>query len=153
MIWRREMMRLTIRKLLHSCLIFSILCAILFSASACEPIWYRMGSPYRELKAVAVELFTYDVLETEKSAKYSKPLPFDFYLPDYNMIIEFDGEQHYKQSHFTHSNLSYTQAHDIIKNDYCKNKNIKLIRIPYWELNNIETILNNEFIISHKDIV
>lgn len=82
-----------------------------------------------------------------------KPLPFDFYLPDYNMIIEFDGEQHFKQGHFTHSHLSYTQAHDVIKNEYCKNNNIKLIRIPYWDMNNIETILNNEFLISHKDIV
>jgi very-short-patch-repair endonuclease len=82
-----------------------------------------------------------------------KPLPFDFYLPDYNTIIEFDGEQHYKQGHFTHSNLSYVQTHDAIKNEYCKNNNIELIRTPYWELNNIETILNNKLLISHKDIV
>ena len=82
-----------------------------------------------------------------------KPLPFDFYLPDYNTIIEFDGEQHYKQGHFTHSHLSYTQAHDVIKNEYCKNNNIRLIRIPYWNINNIEEILENKLLISHKDIV
>lgn len=82
-----------------------------------------------------------------------RPLPFDFYLPDYNMVIEFDGEQHYKQGHFTHSNLSYTQAHDAIKNKYCNNNNIKLIRIPYWDINKIEDILNNKLEISHKDIV
>lgn len=82
-----------------------------------------------------------------------KPLPFDFYLPDYNTIIEFDGEQHYRQGHFAHSHLSYTQAHDEIKNEYCKNNNIKLVRIPYWNINDIETILSNEFLISHKDIV
>lgn len=70
------MMRLTICKLLHSCLIFSILCVILLSASACDPAWFYVGSV--NAKAVAVELFTYDVLETEKSAKYSEPLPFDF---------------------------------------------------------------------------
>jgi very-short-patch-repair endonuclease len=82
-----------------------------------------------------------------------KPLPFDFYLPYYNMIVEFDGEQHFKNNHFTHSKLSYTQAHDTIKNEYCKDNNIKLVRIPYWDINNIETILNNIFLISHKDIV
>ena len=82
-----------------------------------------------------------------------KPLPFDLYLPDYNTIIEFDGEQHYKQGHFTHSNLLYTRKHDAIKNEYCKNNNIALIRIPYWDLNNIEKILNDKFLISHKDIV
>lgn len=81
------------------------------------------------------------------------PLPFDFYLPNYNMVIEFDGEQHFKPSHFTHSKLSYTQAHDAIKNEYCKDNNIKLVRIPYWDMNNIETILDDIFLISHKDIV
>lgn len=82
-----------------------------------------------------------------------KPLPFDFYLPEYNMIIEFDGEQHFKEGHFTHSRLSYIQAHDVIKNNYCKNNDIKLIRIPYYEMSNIERILDNELLISHKDIV
>ena len=81
------------------------------------------------------------------------PLPFDFYLLDHNIIIEFDGEQHYKQGHFTHSQLSYTQLHDTIKNDYYKNNNIKLIRIPYWDINNIEMILDDKLLISHKDIV
>lgn len=81
------------------------------------------------------------------------PLPFDFYLPDYNLLIEFDGKQHYEQGHFTHSHLSYTQAHDAIKNAYCKESNINLLRIPYWDINNIETILNNKLLISHKDIV
>lgn len=81
------------------------------------------------------------------------PLPFDFYLPDYNLLIEFDGKQHYEQGHFTHSHLSYTQAHDAIKDTYCKGNNINLLRIPYWDMNNIETILNNKLLISHKDIV
>lgn len=81
------------------------------------------------------------------------PLPFDFYLPNYNLLIEFDGKQHYEQGHFTHSHLSYTQAHDAIKNAYCKENNINLLRIPYYDINNIETILNNKLLISHKDIV
>ena len=34
-------------------------------------------------------------------------------------------------------------VHDAIKNAYCEDHNIKLIRIPYWELNNVESILNN----------
>ncbi len=82
-----------------------------------------------------------------------KPLPFDFYLPDYNLLIEFDGKQHYEQGHFTHTHLSYTQAHDVIKDNYCKENNINLLRIPYWDMDNIETILNNKLLISHKDIV
>lgn len=81
------------------------------------------------------------------------PLPFDFYLPDFNICIEFNGEQHYKEGHFEHSKLDYVKTHDAIKSDYCKNKNIKLITIPYWEFNNVELILNKELIISHEDIV
>lgn len=80
------------------------------------------------------------------------PLPFDFYLPDYKIAIEFDGEQHYKDGHFKHSKLNYVQLHDTIKNNYCKSNNIKLIRIPYWDFDDIESILHRE-IISHEDIV
>lgn len=84
------------------------------------------------------------------------PLPFDFYLFEYNIIIEFDGKQHfndrgYKSGKFSDS-LEYTQLHDKIKTEYCKKNNIKLIRIPYWDFNNIETILNKELNL-HKDIV
>lgn len=81
------------------------------------------------------------------------PLPFDFYLPDFNICIEFNGEQHYNEGHFGHSNLNYVQTHDAIKSNYCDDNNIKLITIPYWEFNNIELILNKELMISHEDIV
>lgn len=81
-----------------------------------------------------------------------KPLPFDFYLPEFNICIEFNGEQHYKDGHFEHSKLSYTQSHDVIKSNYCKINGMRLITIPYWEFNNIDTILNTE-LISHEDIV
>jgi very-short-patch-repair endonuclease len=61
------------------------------------------------------------------------PLPFDFYLPDYNMCIEYDGEQHYKSvEHWGGLNgLLDRQKKDKIKTDYCLINNIKLIRIKY----------------------
>ena len=81
-----------------------------------------------------------------------KPLPFDFYLPDYNILIEFDGRQHFEETdHFTYS-LEVTQKHDKIKNDYCKDHNMRLIRIPYLHMNKIEQILNKELVL-HEDIV
>lgn len=72
-----------------------------------------------------------------------KPLPFDFYLPKYNTLIEFDGQHHFEPT-FGEENLKSTQKHDKIKNNYCEENNIKLIRIPYWEGNNMETIIKNE---------
>ena len=59
-----------------------------------------------------------------------KPLPFDFYLPDHNLIVEFDGQHHYED--VTYSNHEITVVHDKIKNDYCQSHNITLLRIPYW---------------------
>lgn len=73
-----------------------------------------------------------------------RPLPFDFYLPDYNTCIEFDGRQHFNQIEFFDPNLedfNKRKNNDYIKDIYCKNKNIKLIRIPYWEFDDIENIL------------
>lgn len=78
-------------------------------------------------------------------------LKFDFYLIKYNILIEFDGIQHYqpvdfanKGEEWANESFKLNQIRDKIKNDYCKNNGIKLIRIPYYEFNNIETILTSE---------
>lgn len=75
---------------------------------------------------------------------------YDFYLPDYNTLIEYDGEQHYMPVNFGNWNdeelqkhFKITQEHDAIKNEYCEQHNINLLRIPYWEKQNIETIIYN----------
>lgn len=78
--------------------------------------------------------------------KYKRKLPFDFYIPFLNLIVEYDGDQHFKEaSNFGgKETLKRTQHNDSIKTAYCQQKGIKLLRIPYWELNNIETILEKE---------
>lgn len=64
-------------------------------------------------------------------------LRFDFFLPEYNIIIEYDGIQHYKSNGETgwntEKNLTETQKRDKIKNKYCEDNNIRLIRIPYTD--------------------
>lgn len=72
-----------------------------------------------------------------------RSLPFDFYLPQYNLIIEFDGQQHYEPK-FGEDNFIRLQKHDKIKNQYCKDNNINLLRIPYWDGNNIEEIISKQ---------
>jgi very-short-patch-repair endonuclease/predicted Zn-ribbon and HTH transcriptional regulator len=72
--------------------------------------------------------------------KYERTLPFDFYLPDKNICIEYDGEFHYSVQYYK-DDLIKQQKRDNIKNEYCKNHNIKLIRISYKDKNNIESIL------------
>ena len=73
-------------------------------------------------------------------------LPFDFHLTDYNMCIEFDGQQHFKSMKFFGGDdaLEMSKLKDNIKTKYCLDNNIKLIRIPYWDMKNIETILKKE---------
>lgn len=68
------------------------------------------------------------------------PLFFDFYLPEYNMAIEYDGEYHYKQI-YNVNDLEGQQRRDAIKTKYCEENDIILLRIPYWGRDNIESIL------------
>lgn len=78
------------------------------------------------------------------NCRHIKPLPFDFYLPDYNICIEYDGRQHLMPvEHFGGKN-GYDQIikRDNIKNDFCLKNNIKLIRISYKE--NIFEILDKK---------
>lgn len=73
--------------------------------------------------------------------KNGHPLFFDFYLPDYNTCIEYDGEQHFKYHESscwnTEENYFETQKRDKQKDSYCKAKGINLIRIPYTDFENI----------------
>ena len=96
-------------------------------------------------------------IEYERQYKFNdcrskKELPFDFYIPSLNMAIEYDGEDHY-MIFKRNKNESYEKAmnrfigrkvRDTIKTIYCKENNIKLIRIPYTEYDNIEKILEKE---------
>lgn len=74
--------------------------------------------------------------------RHRRALPFDFYLPKTNTCIEYDGEFHYKETSI--SNLKVQKLRDKIKDKYCKENNINLIRIPYYEFNDIEKILESQ---------
>lgn len=64
---------------------------------------------------------------------------FDLFIPRYNLAIEYDGEQHYKPVNYgggdeeAKLHFEYTQRNDNIKNQYCLDNNITLIRIPFWK--------------------
>jgi len=60
-------------------------------------------------------------------------LPFDFYLIDYNLCIEFDGIQHFEPNTKFGGELEFIKRinNDKIKTDFCENNNIKLLRIKY----------------------
>ena len=64
---------------------------------------------------------------------YKNHLRFDFYLPEYNMCIEYNGEQHYKSIDFFGGDKQHelNKIRDNIKEKYCINNNINLVIIKY----------------------
>lgn len=74
-------------------------------------------------------------------------LPFDFYLPELNICIEYDGIQHYKPISAFGGEKGFlaTKINDEIKTKYCDKNNIKLLRIGFNE--NIYNSLNNFLVI------
>lgn len=82
-----------------------------------------------------------------EECKDVRALPFDFAVLDDNdsisLMIEFDGEQHFESIDFFggEANLMNVQRRDKIKSKYCLENNIPLLRIPYWDFDNIERIL------------
>lgn len=95
-----------------------------------------------------------------KDLKDINYLRFDFALIKNNEIIrliEFDGEQHFynrKNCLWNKNGTEFAtlQKHDKMKNDYCKEHNIPLVRIPYTELKNInlEILLGNDFLVKEN---
>ena len=76
----------------------------------------------------------------------NKPLRYDFYIPDYNLLIECQGEQHERwiESWITKEGFEKQLEHDKRKKQYSKQHNIKLLEIWYYDMDNIEDILIKE---------
>jgi len=70
-------------------------------------------------------------------------LSYDFYLPKFNLLIEYQGEFHDgKAKHQTNEGLKYQQEHDKRKKEYAISKGYNFLEIWYWDFDNIESILN-----------
>lgn len=92
----------------------------------------------------------YEAQKRFNDCKDKKPLPFDFYLPDYNICIEYQGQQHYMPiERFGGFNEYINRLRkDNIKRNYCNSKKIILICISYLikdPIDYLEKILKNSF--------
>jgi len=80
-----------------------------------------------------------------------RTLPFDFYIEEFNLCIEFDGDQHLRPDHFTNDKeynlrkFKTTQKHDRMKSLYCFENDINFLRIADSEYNQIDEILDDTF--------
>lgn len=138
------------------CLIICNNCKHEFLQTPMKHICSRHGCPYcnqskGELRIqnwLDKHLIVYKAQFRFKECKDKRSLPFDFYLPTYNICIEFQGKQHYDQNYYKWRNNSFKnfktqQKHDQMKRDFCKNKGIKLLEIKYNE--EVENKLENFF--------
>ena len=74
-------------------------------------------------------------MKYSEDCKLIKKLRFDFYLPEKDIFIEFDGEQHYKpiDRFGGQEGFNETLKRDNAKNEWCEENNKQLIRIKYGE--------------------
>lgn len=78
--------------------------------------------------------------------QYLRP---DFWLPDYNLFIEYNGEQHYEDIEHFHADgwtLEDQQIRDRALRYYCELHHYNLLEIPYWDFNRIDEILTDELL-------
>ena len=103
--------------------------------TVCEHLLQKYNVPFKEQK-------------TFPDCIYKKRLKFDFYIELNNerICIETDGEQHDRPVEYFGGQKTFElqKIKDKIKDDYCKNNNIRLIRIPASKFKNIEQILIEE---------
>lgn len=83
-------------------------------------------------------------------------LYYDFYINKYNLLIEYQGEFHDRpitkgvSELIAIKNFERQKRYDNKKRNYAKENNIRLLEIWYWDFENIETILDKEFLINNK---
>jgi hypothetical protein len=103
----------------------------IYSGSGC--IYCKRSSGEEEIEKILIEnnvLFKKEYIFDD--CKNIRKLPFDFYLPDYNTLIEYQGVQHHKNI-WGQNRLNIQIATDKIKKEYCFKNNIHLEEIWYNE--------------------
>ena len=93
----------------------------------------------------------YEMEKVFPDCKYNNPLRFDFFIPEYSLLLEFDGIQHFEGwRQKGREDLKIIQKRDQIKNEWVKNsKKYSLIRIRYDQ--DVEKILRDIFINNEVD--
>lgn len=78
---------------------------------------------------------SYEPQKTFDDLKDKSYLSYDFYIPDQNILIEYQGKQHYEPINYFGGEATFKvqQQHDQIKSDYAKEQGYNLIAVPYTE--------------------
>lgn len=104
-----------------------------------DPTGRMSGGSRKIYRHVLLLEHDFEMEKTFEGCRDKKPLRFDYFIKKYNLCIEFDGEQHFRPSNYSKNkeeNLAKfekTRLHDEIKNKYCKDNGINLLRIDNYE--------------------
>jgi len=119
------------------------------SGNGCRKCFFSKGEEKIE-KFLKTNLIDYESEKSFPTCKSYRTLRFDFFLPKINVLIEYDGLQHFKCAtgiwNDTEEKLQERIKRDKIKTDWAKDNEIKLIRINYKQFDLIENILKTELI-------
>jgi very-short-patch-repair endonuclease len=90
--------------------------------------------------------YSYEPQKRFNNCRDKYALPFDFYLPEYNLIVEIMGEQHeYPVEHFGgQESFELRVYHDKIKREYLKDNNINCLDVWYYEFDKMEELILNK---------
>lgn len=131
----------------HNCYFSLTPSAMLSRWSCCDKsrVTYKEENMCSLLESWGYRIIRQKIFEDCKDAR---DLQYDAYLVDFNVVLEYDGEQHFRPVAFGKQSweeavekYEYTVKHDKIKNEYCKKNHIPLIRVPYWEYENMDYYL------------
>jgi len=90
-----------------------------------------------------------------------KTLPFDFYIPDLNILIEFQGVQHYEPTRFSkhttteeaETAFKIQQYHDDLKHNFAVKHGYKYLCIDHKDMSRVNEILDELKIPTHNEFM
>ena len=100
----------------------------------------KSSGEFKIIQILLEENIRFETQKTFEGCKNILPLKFDFYLPNYNVVIEFNGKQHYEPISFLGGEERYQNQiiQDEQKKKWCKENNIGFIEIPYYEYKQLD---------------
>lgn len=126
--------------------VFDVIACNLLNGSATCPLCAsyisrmekRIGEILKENGLLYCHQYSFDDCRGDK-----RKLRFDYYIPDHRVVIEYDGQQHFMPvDYFGGVDAFYKRkTYDCIKDAYCENNNITMIRVPYFITESIDTYL------------
>lgn len=111
-----------------------------------NPRWHGVATIHRILKSFDIN---YVIEKTFEDCRDKRKLPFDFYLFEFNLIIENHGIQH--ERGWQGRGAESIQRRDVIKKKYCEEKGIHFLEIKEWEITT-EAELENVILLKLKGI-